>query len=109
MLFDDKKIEEIEYKIYMKWVNEFSKDIPPIKFVYVQADPEVSFHRILQRNRHGEIIPIEYLQNCHNYHDTWLLSNNPNPMLVLNANKDITKDKEVLDTWLNDIHHFIYQ
>ena len=26
MLFDDKKIEEIEYKIYLKWVNEFIAD-----------------------------------------------------------------------------------
>ena len=109
MLFDDKKIEEIEYKIYMKWVNEFSKDIPPIKFVYVQADPEISFRRILQRNRHGEIIPIEYLQNCHKYHDKWLLSNNPTPILVLDANKDITKDNDVLALWLTDIHRFIYQ
>ena len=109
MLFDDKKIEEIEYKIYMKWVNEFSKDIPPIKFIYVRADAEISFQRILQRGRHGEIIPMEYLQNCHKYHDKWLLSNNPNPMLVLDANKDITKDKVILDIWLNDIHRFIYQ
>ena len=40
MLFDDKKIEDIEYAIYMRWVNEFISDLPPIKFVYVQADKD---------------------------------------------------------------------
>ena len=43
MLFDDKKIEEIEYKIYMKWINEFSKDIPPIKFIYLERIPKFPF------------------------------------------------------------------
>jgi hypothetical protein len=30
MLFDDEKIEQIEYNIYMKWFNEFIRDFPNI-------------------------------------------------------------------------------
>jgi deoxyadenosine/deoxycytidine kinase len=103
MLFDDKKIEEIEYKIYLRWVNEFIADFPPVKYVYVRAEPQVSYQRILQRGRPGETIPIEYLENCHKYHDEWLL-NSPSPLLQLDANTDISEN---LTKWIEDINNFM--
>ncbi len=109
MLFDDKKIEEIEYKIYLKWVNEFIADFPPVKFLYVRAEPEVSFARIAQRGRAGELIPLDYLKNCHTYHDEWLFNQNTSPILVLNANVDINQDSQTFGMWLHDINCFIYQ
>jgi deoxyadenosine/deoxycytidine kinase len=108
MLFDDKKIEEIEYKIYLKWVNEFIADFPPVKFVYVRAEPEVSFHRIALRGRQGEVIPLEYLKNCHKYHDEWLFKYSASPVVVLNANMDINQDMQTLSLWLYDINKLIY-
>ena len=107
MLFDDKKIGEIEYTIYMKWVNEFIGDFAPIKFVYVKADPEVSFQRVGLRARQGENIPFEYLQNCHKYHEEWLLLKNTDPLLVLDANVDVKKDTAALGKWLQEIDKFI--
>ena len=104
MLFDDKKIEDVEYMIYTKWVNEFISDFPPVKFIYVQAEPEVSSQRVGIRNRQGEIIPLEYLQSCHKYHENWLLVKNTCPVLLLNANIDI---KYALPKWLKDIEAFI--
>ena len=104
MLFDDKKIEDVEYMIYSKWVNEFISDFPPVKFIYVQAEPEVSFTRVGIRNRQGEVIPLEYLQSCHKYHEDWLLVKNKCPVLLLNANVDI---KYALPKWLKDIEAFI--
>ena len=109
MLFDNKKIEEIEYKIYMRWVNEFIADFPPVNYIYVRAEPEVSYQRILQRNRHGEVIPIDYLQNCHKYHDEWLFKTNTSPLLVLNANVDINQDSQTLALWIYNINCLIYQ
>ncbi len=109
MLFDDKKIEEIEYKIYLKWVNEFIADFPPVKFIYVRAEPDVSFARIAQRGRAGEVIPLDYLKNCHAYHDEWLFKQNTSPILVLNANVDINQDSQAFGMWLQDINCFIYQ
>jgi deoxyadenosine/deoxycytidine kinase len=106
MLFDDKKIEEIEYKIYLRWVNEFIDEFPPVKFIYVRAEPAVSFERILQRGRPGEMIPMEYLQNCHKYHDEWLLLTS-SPLLILNADADIKKDSETLAKWIRDISSFL--
>ena len=109
MLFDDKKIEEIEYKIYMRWVNEFIVDFPAVKYIYVRAEPEVSHQRIIQRGRPGEVISFDYLQNCHKYHEEWLLKYNTSPLLVLNANVDITKDSQTLALWIYDINCLIYQ
>ena len=104
MLFDDKKIEEIEYKIYLRWVNEFIADFPPVKYIYVRAEPEISYWRIQKRGRQGEIIPMEYLENCHKYHDDWLM-NTTSPLLQLDANADID---ESLDIWLEAIDKFIH-
>jgi deoxyadenosine/deoxycytidine kinase len=108
MLFDSKKIEDIEYIIYSKWVDEFISDFPPVKFIYMQAQPEVSFERVGIRARQGEVIPLDYLQNCHKYHEEWLLVKNQNPLLVLNADMDIKQnDGAVLDAWIRDIDEFI--
>jgi deoxyadenosine/deoxycytidine kinase len=110
MLFDDKKIEEIEYNIYTKWVHEFITDFPPTKFIYVRAEPDISFKRVIKRGRQGETIPLEYLQNCHKYHEEWLLHKTmKSPLLTLDANADITNKPHVFDTWLKQINHFIYE
>ena len=107
MLFDDKKIEDIEYAIYLKWVNEFISDFPPVKFIYVQAAPEVSFQRVGIRGRPGEIIPLDYLQSCHKYHEEWLLVKNQNPVLLLDANVDVKNDTKALEKWMQEIEAFI--
>ena len=107
MLFDDKKIEDIEYAIYLKWVNEFISDFPPVKFIYMQAEPEVSFQRVGIRGRPGEIIPLDYLQSCHKYHEEWLLVKNQNPVLLLDANVDVKNDTKALEKWMQEIEAFI--
>ena len=108
MLFDNKKIEEIEYNIYMKWFHEFIGDLPPIKFVYVRAEPQISLERVIKRGRLGEEIPLDYLINCHNYHEDWLMNKNrENPLLVLDANHDIYTDSEKLREWIDKITNFM--
>ena len=73
MLYDDGKIEDIHMEIYKKTHQNFSKDIPVDKFIYVYTDPEVAFTRCQKRNRKGEQgIPFEYLKKCHEYHEKWL-------------------------------------
>jgi deoxyguanosine kinase len=73
MLYDTGKIEEVEYLIYLRWFDEFIKEIPEITFVYLDIPPEICLLRTIARNRKGEeSINIEYLTNCHKYHYTWL-------------------------------------
>ena len=69
MLFDMKKIEDINYQIYCKWFEEFSQEIPLSKIIYIKTNPITCFSRIQQRNRKGEsVIPLEYLEQCGEYH-----------------------------------------
>ena len=81
MLYDDKLIEDINYKIYNMWFDEFNKDIKVDKIVYLQTDPVLCSQRIKQRNREGEDINLDYLCRCHNYHEDWI-SNIPNKIIL---------------------------
>ena len=73
MLFDMKKIEDINYQIYCKWFEEFSQEIPVSKIIYIKTNPIICFSRIQQRNRKGElVIPLEYLEHCHEYHENMI-------------------------------------
>ena len=72
MLYDNKKMNTIEYQIYLKWFDEFLETINNIKTVYIRTSPEICEKRVLKRARLGENIPLEYLKDCHHYHDRWL-------------------------------------
>ena len=104
MLYDDNKIEEIEYNIYLKWFDEFVKDIPISGIIYVKTNPEICEKRVIKRNRKGETIPLSYLQNCHRYHENWL-NNENTPILTLNGNQEFIND--IPDGWFNTIKIFI--
>jgi deoxyadenosine/deoxycytidine kinase len=61
MLFDEGKIEDVEYAIYRTWFDEFLHDISPVQVIYLQTAPEVAAARIQQRARQGEeTIPLAY-------------------------------------------------
>jgi len=73
MLYDTGFIEEIEYTIYIRWFNEFEEYSKLDKIIYIKTDPEVCRDRINKRNRKGEEnIPLNYLQDCHDYHEKWM-------------------------------------
>lgn len=107
MLYDDKKIEDIEYTIYKKWYNDFMKELPPISFIYLRTDPIISLKRVKERNREGETIPLKYLENCHKYHDNWLLGHNAAPLLKIDANVDMHNNPEIILNWIKSTERFI--
>ena len=72
MLYDEGKIEEVDYQIYLKWFNEFIEELPITGLIYVNTTPEKSKERVNIRARAGETIPLSYLQRCHNYHESWI-------------------------------------
>ena len=73
MLFDMKKIEDINYQIYCKWFEEFSQEIHVSKIIYIKTNPIICYSRIQQRNRKGEsVIPLDYLESCHEYHENMI-------------------------------------
>ena len=91
MLYNDKKISEIEMKVYNMWYESFSRTFKLNASVYVESDPNLCLERIKQRNRNGESnISLEYLVACDNQHRDFyqnvLIDHN---CLLINGNVDM--------------------
>jgi deoxyadenosine/deoxycytidine kinase len=87
MLFNDSKIEKIEYSIYINWFDYFVKNINIDKYIYINTPPDICLKRIAKRNRSGESIPLEYLQNLEFFHQEWLSSKEN--MIEVNGTSEI--------------------
>jgi len=112
MLYDSKKIEEVNYKIYLNWFDTFSDEFPVNKVIYVKTSPENCYERILKRSRSGEDnIPLDYLNICSLYHDNMLDIKSEecicNDQLILDGNNDIYKNKNQLEEWIDTIDKYI--
>ena len=111
MLFDQGKIEDVCYKIYLNWFDEFIKDFPINYSIYVNTEPEKCYERIHKRARDGEeVIPLQYLQECHNYHEAFLNTTNKIYLnnLTLDGNIDIYENELMVEEWLAKINTFIH-
>jgi deoxyadenosine/deoxycytidine kinase len=107
MLYDQGKIEDVCYQIYLNWFEEFAKDFPINYSVYVKTDPGTCYERIHKRSRDGEeVIPLAYLDDCHNYHEDFLNETN-SKKLVLDGNIDIYKNQQILDKWIEQINELV--
>ena len=104
MLYDDNKIEEVNYLIYLKWFHEFIEDVPITGYIYVNVTPEISYKRVLKRNRQGEDIPLSYLMTCNTYHLNWLKGEKN--VLMLDAKLDFEEDSVVQIKMVNKIKEF---
>lgn len=103
MLYDDEKIEEVNYQIYQKWFDTFSNKYKYTGHIYLRANPEVCYSRVLKRSRSGEEIPIEYLTRCHDNHDNWLAY--AINTILISVDDDINNAKEKY----NGIYELIYR
>lgn len=112
MLYDSKKIEHVNYKIYLNWFDTFSDEFPVDKVIYVQTSPEKCYERITKRSRTGEEnIPLDYLEICSMYHDNMLDKKSEecvcHDQLILDGNNDIYTNKNQLEEWINEIDKYI--
>jgi deoxyadenosine/deoxycytidine kinase len=107
MLYDQDKMEDVCYQIYLNWFDIFAKEYPVSYSVYVNANPEKCYERIHNRAREGEeLIPLSYLQDCHKYHEEFL-DNFINHKLILDGDVDIFKNEKIVEDWLEQIHLFL--
>ena len=111
MLYDTKKIEHVNYQIYLNWFDTFSDEFPVNKVVYVKTSPDKCYQRIVKRSRTGEEnIPLEYLTSCSIYHDNMLDKENQEcvclDQLILDGNVDIYENENQVNEWINEIEKF---
>lgn len=107
MLYDNGKLEDVEYQIYLNWFEHFL-DIQKIqKVVYLKTEPHICYFRINKRNRTGESnISMDYLEQCHKYHED-MINDTIDTKLIINSNIDTDENQEVQNEWIKMIEQFI--
>ena len=110
MLFDSGLIEDVNFQIYLKWFDEFSRECPLNRVIYVKTDPDICIQRIAKRSRAGEsVIPIDYLRECHEYHEKMMEALSVIPQLILDGNVDIYANGDELQSWIQQISSFLQE
>ena len=109
MLYDYNSISEIDYQIYLKWFDTFAKDYPVSKVIYVKTDPYICYRRIKIRSRNGEVIPFEYLESCHEYHENMINLLTNQSVTVIDGNVDIKDNENILQVWFEKIEDVLYE
>ena len=99
----------MNFQIYRKWFDTFAQEFPVAGLIYVNTLPEICHQRITKRSRDGEgCIPLDYLQNCSNYHDYMMSVMSDSPILTLDGNVDIYEKADILGVWIYNVKQFIY-
>ena len=118
-LYESGEMSNIEFKMYLEWSEWIYKEIeekvgPHDGIIYIRCDPQISYNRVKVRSRTEEnLIPIEYLEKIHKYHDDWLLNNNNdcllnnNNVIVIDVNNDFENNEKELEIIINKISEFI--
>jgi deoxyadenosine/deoxycytidine kinase len=104
LLFENDKIEDVNYAIYNKWFEHFLDKAQVDLYIYLRTDPVISDARIKIRKRSGENIPLDYLIKCNDKHQTWL--NNEMDVLIIDGNKE-NGNHEMDNEWCNKINEKI--
>ncbi len=98
MLYDDGKMDLLEWDLYKMWYNFAKETSTPLSgIVYLGTPPQICASRIMNRGRKGEEhIPLEYLNNLETYQKRWLFGpENKIPVLSYNnydANQNQPQD-----------------
>lgn len=110
MLYDENKIEDVCYQIYVNWFDEFAKWFGINVLVYLDTNPIICYNRIHKRSREGEeLIPLTYLENCHNYHKMFLEDKqfNQATKICLNGDIDVYENTDTLNEWIYNIRFIL--
>ena len=110
MLYNQGKMTDVEYQIYMLLFDEFASEFEVNKVIYVKTDPVKCHDRIHLRAREGEdLIPLAYLEECHKYHEQFLNLDRGlfKEQLVLDGNQDIYQNATLADDWMRQIDALI--
>ena len=86
MLFEQQKISHQQYAIIQMWFSYIQIKIDYV--VYLRSNPKTCYERCLKRQRSGETVSLDYIEACHDIHESWM-SNLPNK-IVLNCDSTLS-------------------
>ena len=109
MLFEDKNMTDLEFKLYNEWYNYLYPEIKVNNIVYLRTLPETAYDRMCNRSRKEEnIVPKDYIQMVHKFHDDWLTKHNESyNICYLDGEKDIKYNDKALNKHIEKIQMFI--
>ena len=115
MLYDDKKIDMLEWNTYNTWNNLFDDIFYGGKYniIYLRCDPKIAYERMKTRGRNAEKeIPLEYFKSLHEYHDNWLINIKDKDIskyniLILNCNEDFEHNEKKFNDMFDKTMKFI--
>ncbi|CAH1983996.1 unnamed protein product [Acanthoscelides obtectus] len=98
--YTNNHIHGADYAVLDQWYKwaRANHDISLDLIVYLRCPPEVAYERIKKRGRPEETkIPLQYLQELHESHEKWLMSedsSNTTPVIVFNVDTTIEQVQE---------------
>ena len=112
--FKNGNIDEIQLKVYNLWYETFKEkfNINPTAYIYLKTSPEICSQRIKKRDRTGEnSIPIEYLEQLHNLHNSWLEEEHRKgiPILEIDVSGEYINSREEQEELFGKIVKFVTQ
>ena len=85
MLRGSGDLTELEWTLYLRWYDSFTKDIPMTGIIYLGTDVARSADHIVRRGRAGEEgMAVDYLKALDHQHRSWLDSTDL-PVLKINV------------------------
>uniref|UniRef100_A0A6C0I3G0 Deoxynucleoside kinase domain-containing protein n=1 Tax=viral metagenome TaxID=1070528 RepID=A0A6C0I3G0_9ZZZZ len=101
MLHEDGMIDEVQYKIYETFFNEFSASFALDGIIYLDVDPTICHERVAIRNRDGEEgISLDYLYRCREFHEGWLAQNS---LALKLQNMETAESKRLIKQYMIDL------
>ena len=115
--FEQGYLNQLEWNVYNAWFDflTYQHCLPPQGFIYLRANPKLSYKRTVQRDRQAEeTIKLSYLEQIHFKHENFLIHKKDihhsiinTPVLVLDCNYDLLTDKKILFDYVEQVEQFI--
>lgn len=107
MLHDNGVITKMEHTVYNMWFDEFYTPVRCSAIIYIRASVDTCMARIQQRSREGETVSRDYITQCVQYHEKWIM-NDSRKRLIVDADSDSVFNEEVRDKKILQIVSFIH-
>lgn len=103
LLYENGAMLEEEYTIYKKWFHYFQQEIEISGIIYVKTDVSVAKERCAKRNRLGETISIDYLEQCHRKHEEWVKGETSSILTIDNNETEMETILFMIQDFVSDI------